>query len=149
MEKEQPEFSAEDIIQKFAVPAGTWDIDLPDGMKLVLRAIRSTDDMSAVQKKCGSIMRMIKRESYPKSWRAYLPKGDNPVSNQTALIIAEFSELVISPKFTDLQVLRMCLTAGPTAALVHQNIMQRTLGKVYETADEDIEEEKKDSEETD
>lgn len=129
------EFTADDLINETKAPEGTFEIEMPNGRKVVVKHVSGVEDMAEIRKKTEA----VKRIKANKVLAPYLPMGE-----QTAAIVAELTTLVVHPKFTTLQALRFCKESGPTAALLHSQILASMMQRVVSTETEALEEEKND-----
>jgi hypothetical protein len=111
------EFTARELIDENIVEPGTYDIPLKNGRKIVVKSVCDFEEVVALRKSAADILQMSEAGTALKSWEAYLP-----ISPKVADMIADFTALIVAPKFSSLEVLELCRTNGMFAAYLHGKI---------------------------
>jgi len=116
-------FSADELIDRFEETESTFRIPTSDDPEqdLICKVISDVREMTQVRLKAQSLLKSWNAKTVLPEW---LPYG--PITQDVASIVATLTLVVLEPKFTDLQALKLCKKAGPAAAQFYADILRHT-----------------------
>ena len=118
--------NAGEITEFFRVDDATYEVEVKPGVKLLIASVSDINAIAAIEQCAVTVVENCEAgRGIPAEWVPFLP-----ITLITARMMIYFSELIIEPKFTQVEALRLCKQAGPFPAFLFSKMTMKMAEKL-------------------